>query len=658
MTNTNRIFEWRSALAYAWCGLATALVVPSLKADDTWVYAVQISATLQVSPPQITLHWQPDSYGPYSYAVYRKAKDATSWGSPLATLSGSALSFTDTAVAVGTTYEYGIVKVVVNAGGYTGYGYIYTGINAPLIENRGKLLLIVATNATTGLSNELARLQTDLIGDGWQVVRHDISSSDSPAKVRTIITNDYYADPSNVNALFLFGHVPVLQSGNLNYDSHGARPFPADAYYGDVLNDWPTNVATSPSYIPSDIKLMIGRVDLSDMPGNGAPVPWPSETELLRNYLNKDHNWRFKLISVQRRALIADRFGAAQDQGQCAATGWRNFEPFVGPGNISQADISDNAPATNRWISLITAGSYLWTYGCGGGQDTSISELGTNGQYYDVWSTDIVGQAAKAVFVMVNGSHMAAWDHTDNVMRSVLATPTMGLTCCLAGQPHWYLHHMGLGEPIGYGTRLTMNNSTLYQSWTNNFPRAIYISLIGDPTLRMEPLAAPAGLTAIASAGVVTLRWSPSTDTITGYYVYRASSPAGPFTRLTGTLVTGTNYTDSVSSGTFTYMVRAVALQTNFSGSYYNPSQGIFATINAASLAPPMAIIAKRTNNNFLLTWNSQTGFGYRVQYKSNLSQAAWGELSGSIPGANGTTSWTDTNILSRSQRLYRVVSP
>src|SRR6266478_4204255 len=128
MTNTNRTFDWRSTLSCTWCILFLAFAMPGLRADDTWVYAVQISATVQVSPPQITLRWQPDGYGPYSYTVYRKAKDAISWGSPLATLSGSALSFTDTTVSVGTNYEYGIVKVVLNAGGYTGYGYIYTGI--------------------------------------------------------------------------------------------------------------------------------------------------------------------------------------------------------------------------------------------------------------------------------------------------------------------------------------------------------------------------------------------------------------------------------------------------------------------------------------------------------------------------------------------------
>jgi len=42
--------------------------------------------------------------------------------------------------------------------GYTGYGYIYAGIDAPMIENRGELILIVAAD-TGSLSGELTRLQ-------------------------------------------------------------------------------------------------------------------------------------------------------------------------------------------------------------------------------------------------------------------------------------------------------------------------------------------------------------------------------------------------------------------------------------------------------------------------------------------------------------------
>ena len=73
------------------CAAAT-VALPS-SADDTFVYAVQISATVQASPPQIGVQWESDPYGAISYAVYRKAKDDSSWGAPIASLPGSEPSF-------------------------------------------------------------------------------------------------------------------------------------------------------------------------------------------------------------------------------------------------------------------------------------------------------------------------------------------------------------------------------------------------------------------------------------------------------------------------------------------------------------------------------------------------------------------------------------
>ena len=630
------------------------LVARSVNATDAdWVYTVQISATVQVSPPRIMLGWEPDEYGANSYTVYRKAKNATSWGVPIATLSGSTTNLTDSNVVADSSYEYRIVKAA--SLGYTGYGYIYAGINAPLTEGRGKLLLIVATNATTSLSNEMARLQSDLTGDGWQVLRHDVSSNGSPASVRTLITNDYYADPANVSAVFLFGHVPILQSGNLNYDGHLTRPMPADAYYADMNNDWPTNPATSPSFLPSDVTLMVGRVDLFNMPGNGAPVPWPNEVELLRNYLNKDHNWRHNLINVQRRALIGDLRGAEGGEAT-AASGYRNFEPLVGPDQIVQANVEYGSPPGQRWISMLTQGSYLWAFGCGAGQPFAVSGLGTNdGTFYDVWSTDVVGLDAHVVFVMLFGSWFGQWDYTDDLMRSFLATPTMGLTCCLAGRPHWFVHHMGLGETIGYSTRLTMNNSTLYQNQTNNFTRAIYIALMGDPTLRQDPVSPPAGLSVMRTIHAVNLNWSNSPDATAGYHVYRAATPAGTFSRLTTSLISGISFSDTNVSLNipYTYMVRAIKLQTTPSGTYFNPSQGIFAASPA-----PIVLQASRSANGLLLTWNTQLGALYHVQSKTNVAQTNWTDLSGSITATNASTAWTDTAIHSNLRRFYRVASP
>ena len=628
-----------------------------VRADSTFVYAVQMSARVQASPPQITISWEPDPYGANSYTIYRKAKTDTSWSSPLVVLSGSATNYSDTRVSVGTNYEYQIVKA--GSLGYAGYGYIFTGIQAPLTDQRGTVILVVGKESVVGLDADLAQLQSDLVGDGWQVIRHDVSTNDTPDNVRTLILNDYWADPAAVNTVFLFGHVPILQTGNIDYDGHGARPMPADAFYGDVYYDWPTNPTNSPNYLPSDLMLMVGRVDLADMPGIGSAVPWASETSLLKNYLRKDHNWRQNLIPVERRALMGNRRGDESGLAT-AASGYRNFEPFVGPGQTIEANIEDTAPAAQRWASMLEAGNYLWAYGNGGGLDTAISYLGTNDMYDEVWSTDIVGQDAKAAFVMVFGSHLGNWDHPDNIMRSVLATSSVGLACFMSGQPHWFCHHMGLGETIGYSTRLTQNNSTLYQNQVNIFTRAAYIALMGDPTLRMEPVAPPSGLSAVPSGSNVQLSWSGSPNPgLVGYHVYRAASPAGPFSRLTAAPVAVTSFADSgLAAGSYTYMVRAVALITNPSGSYYDPSQGLFVSVTAAGVPASLVVQVQADSSGFNLIWSSQPGVTYRVEAKTVLGQSSWLNISGTLTATGSSTSWKDTHTSLYPARFYRVVSP
>jgi hypothetical protein len=166
-------------------------------------------------------------------------------------------------------------------------------------------------------------------------------------------------------------------------------------------------------------------------------------------------------------------------------------------------------------------------------------------------------------------------------------------------------------------------------------------------------------LSASPNGNSVVLNWSPSTDTVAGYHIYRASSPTGPFTRITPSLVIGTTFTDlSVPAGSYTYMLRGVALQTNPSGSYYNPSQGVFANASISANLPPISVTASRLANGIKLTWNSQAGTVYRVLAKTNTSQPNWADVSGSIIAASATTSWSDSNAASIPARFYRIASP
>ena len=663
---TNNLMNWpsvwflRSLAGKLTCFIAVLFLSATLaKADSTFVYAVQVSAQVQTNPPQITLNWEPDPYGATNYVVYRKSKRDQSWGTPLASLPGYVTNFVDDTVVTQTNYEYQIVKYATL--GYHGYGYIFSGIEAPVTETRGKLVLVVAQESTIGLTNELSRLEQDLVGDGWQLIRHDVSSNDTPQAVRGLIQTDYLADPTNVNTVFLLGHVPILQSGFLNYDGHGARPMPADAYYGEMNNDWtpdPNDPTNGPSYLPSDVALMVGRVDLANMPGVQSARPWPSEVELLRNYLNKDHQWRTGQMAVQRRALMGNRRG---DEGgsATAASGYRAFEPLLGPGSVVEANTADAAPTAERWSSMVTNSSYLWAYGCGGGQNTAIGYLGTHSTDYEVWSTDLVDGNAQAVFVMFYGSHFGNWDVSDDIMRAVLATPQTGLACCMSGVPHWFFHHMGLGETLGYSTRLTMNNSTLYQNQSNTFTRAVYIALMGDPTLRLDPVASPTNLNVRVDNSGVHLAWNGLLTNVLGFNVYRAPSIDQPFTRLNEVPLTNSTFSDvTASPGSYSYMVRALVLQTNFSGSYYNLSQGTFAQAAVPISTNPIVLQVSIVTNRVSLSWPSQAGVAYHVEAAPAPAADTWLQVSTSMTATASSTYWSEAITNSNRSRFYRVVSP
>ncbi len=550
-----------------------------LFAASTKDYAVQISAAIQTTPPKITLSWVQDTSGvPTSYTVYRKLKSETAWY-PLATLSGSTLAYDDTNVAMGNAYEYKVHRLAVD---HAGYGYIFVGIDAPLSESRGKVILLVDITKAQALVNELNILEQDLVGDGWQVVRHDVSRVDSVANIKNIIKADYNADPDNIKSVFLFGRVPVPYSGDLAPDGHypdHAGAWPADAYYVDMVGAWTdTSVndiqasAVRNENIPGDgkfdqnvlytpVKLEIGRVDLFSMtslPGS------PTELDLLRRYLNKDHAFRHKLINPEKRGLIGDNFGVFSGEA-FAAGGWRNFSSFFGPANISTA-------ASGQWIPMLKDTSYLWAYGCGGGSYTSASGIGN--------TTDLVTNDVKTVFTMLFGSYFGDWDSTNNFLRSPLATPTYGLTCVWSGRPDWAFHHMALGETIGYGARLTQNNlgsGGLYSDYRNSSAGYVHVALMGDPTLRMHVVAPVSSLDGSKSGLTVSLSWNASSDTVLGYNVYRADSMQGKFTRLNSSLITATAYTDNNSlADNPIYMVRAVKKEDTASGTYYNASQGVF----------------------------------------------------------------------------------
>ncbi len=588
-------------------------------AQPTWDYAVQVEATVQSSPARITLRWVQDTTSvPTSYTVSRKAPTATNWGNAT-TLPGSATSFTDTAVVVGTAYEYQIVRTTA---AYNAHGYILTGIAVPLTEDRGKVVLVVERTSATGLVAELGQLQQDLVGDGWTVLRHDVGRTDSVASVKQLIKADYLADPARVKAVFLLGRVPVPYSGLMAPDGHAEHygAWPADAFYGDMDGTWTdtdTNFIQSgnadpaenarltnipgdgkfdPLVLPAALKLQVGRVDLANMPGRVAgAATFPSELELLRRYLTKDHHYRHRVTPVSRRGVVAEYFGVMNGEA-FAASGYRSFAPLVGAANIANLNLQ-YSDAAGVWIPALANADHLFAFGAGPGSHTSAAGLGT--------TTDLVSANLRASFALLCGSWFGDWDHEDNFLRAILATPDYGLAAMWSGRPHWYLHPMGLGETIGHAARLTQNNNAqLYANQSVFAAGWTHVALMGDPTLRLYPVAPATALSATFNGNSASLTWNAAAENALGYHVYRATSPNGPFTRLTGAPVAATSFTDASATAGLTYMVRTVKLETTPSGTFTNASQGIFATLpGTAPTTPPPTTTSPLTSTPVSTIW-------------------------------------------------------
>ncbi len=190
------------------------------------------------------------------------------------------------------------------------------------------------------LATNLTQLKQHLVRDGWKVIRRDAprhddatwaSNTNNIAVIKGWITNDYNADPTNTKAIYIVGHVLIPFSGWLNPDGHGPRPFPADAYYGSIgetnWTDTTVNQTNNPYWtypnvpgdgifdqntLPKNQFLGVGRVDLANMPAfnttNVAGVPPKSETDLIKQYLNKNHGFRNKTFELAGRSVAASSY--------------------------------------------------------------------------------------------------------------------------------------------------------------------------------------------------------------------------------------------------------------------------------------------------------------------------------------------------------------
>ncbi len=576
----------------------------NLRSQSCQDVTVELYAEVQSSPPRITLHWTPNA-GASQHIIYRKLKSATSWGTVIAALSGPAISYVDSTILPGVSYEYRVTR---SGSNYIGYGYINAGIEIASVEHRGAFILVLDSTIVLSLTMEIERLIRDLEGDGWSVFPLIVDREAAVTEVKARIITAYEMYPGIPKALFLLGHVPVPYSGELNPDGHTDHlgAWSTDVYYADINGTWTDSIISNAkavdvrnrnipgdgkfdqSLLPSDVEMPVGRVDFANMPAFAA-----SETELLKNYLDKNHAYRHKEFSPMHRMLIDDNFGFFGSEA-FAANGWKTT-PLVGGGNVQAGD----------YFTDLTNNSYLWSYGCGGGWFSGAGGIGS--------TTDFANSDLQSVFTMLFGSYFGDWDSQDNFLRAALAQGKT-LTNVWGGRPHWIFHHMGLGETIGYSTQLSQNNSGLYFSGFG--VRGIQMGLMGDPSLRNDVVDPVSEVIATLDGTDAHLSWKASSDTVLGYYVYAKKDDTESYLRINELLVTGTSYVDSClfDPGIYTYMIRALVLHESPSGTYYNLSQGISDTVMNTN---DLTVSADAT-------WSSFAGVVNFENLSINATEYAW----------------------------------
>lgn len=596
--------------------------------------SVLIEVSASQNPPSIMLKWKPNVFAS-KYYIYRKnPSDADFPSSPIAQTDSVTTEWTDTTAEAGKIYEYSVQayskgysqdytiknrpRTLMN---YLGLGYVIAGIGADRTDQPGRILLLIDSVTAENLPVEIETLKNDLWKEGWAVTarlvpRAENYNAEAVSKVKETIFEEYGKGSKDLTTILLLGRVPVAYSGRLNPDGHDNHlgAWPADTYYASTVeSEWTDNTVNQDtvdvnsllrpetrnilsdgkfdqSEFKSDLTFSVGRVDFYNMPEFQTSEDL-GEFDLLKRYLQKDHDFRNGLSVAKPQALITESvaFIAANLPEGFASSGWRNFGSCLG----------SDAIKTGKWFESISTDTYMWAYGTGPGDPISAANVGSTHDY--------ANNTSNAVFTMLMGSYFGDWDEQNNFLRAGLAGKGMVLTCAWAARPPAFFHHMAMGYPIGYSYLKSENNKIIepgsssqasnYHGYQQNYyyytnlsvgtnltfgARGIHQALMGDPTLKMTYNLLPQS-TAInlfhQSETSTTLSWNrPDGKNIVGYNVYKSYDKFSKWEKLNEELVTDTVFTDDNSqTANIFYMVRPVCLVTNNSGSFYAESNG---TIN------------------------------------------------------------------------------
>ena len=529
--------------------------------------------------PAVTLSWDLQDNGS-TITILRRELPSTGLQAgtaftALASYDKWTTSHTDATVMAGKTYEFRVYRPAATNIPETA-AYLAISVAAPLEDQRGTVLLVVDASLLPELEREVSLLELDLAGDGWKVTRllTQPHGSTTPQALKSAIVSARSADPT-INALYLFGRVPYALSGWLAPDGHDNQAHPTDQYYADINGTW-TDTTNYPvigggeygsnlagdgkldqSNSPSASDLMTGRVDFSKM-----VRVRKNEREFLRDYIQKSHAWRHAQRQVPYRALASEGMMFMEISA---------LRGMFGPANCPDGGFPETRTAPQTW-------TITW---------------GNDGSQFDSYYAAVDN---KVLFTLNFASGKQVFSQENNLMRVLLAQPDWGLTCGWGARPAWHVHHMAAGKTIGDSFLRTVNNGYMTPQYQPRgeysfMDRYVSINLMGDPTLRMQPVAPARDLRAANEGAGVRLDWNADAAALlNGFHIYRSASRTGAYSRLTTSPLSAATrtYLDSPRpAGDLYYQVRAVHQAVFPTGTFANASQGVFAWVSGTGATRP-----------------------------------------------------------------------
>jgi fibronectin type 3 domain-containing protein len=525
---------------------------------------VQIGASSAVAPsaPQslaakagdgsVSLTWTaPASNGGAavsSYNIYRGTSAGGEGGTAVGTVSGTTLSFTDTGLTNGTTYYY-TVKAVNSA-----------GTSAASNEASATPAAVTATvptapqsPAATGGNGSVSLSWSAPSSNGgspitsYNVYRSTTPGGEGSTPLRTNVTGTTFNDLTVTNGTKYYYTVAAVNAVGTSPQSNEANATPQA-----TVPSAPTGLVAS----AGDGKVMLSwtvpnldggspitgyNVYRSTTPGGEGSTPYATAVSSTYTDSAATNGTKYYYTVAAVNAV-----GTGPQSGEANAT------PQAAA-TVPSAPQGLTATGSNQAVQL------SWSAPASNGGATVTS--------YNVYrSTTAGGEGSTPVATGVTGT-----SYTDNPL-------TNGTT---------YYYTVAAVNAVGTGPQSTEANAA---------PKA------GAPT-------APLGLTASAGNGSVSLSWSAPTSNggsaITGYNVYRGTSPGGEATTPVTTGVTGTSFTDTGLANGTTYYYKVAAVN---SAGTSPPSNEASATPQVPSAAAYVGRVGSATASSSRTTISVPVG--------------------------------------------------